>query len=146
MPLKAATFEDCEIFAEAIRARDQETSERLGLDPKILLWWGVKNSAEAWAGYDEGRPVCLFGVDSPCMLLGTANIWFLGTDEVRGLKFARESRKFMLGLQQRYSNLSGHVDVTFDKSIRWLEWLGFKIGEETVKATTIVRRFYWEGC
>lgn len=144
MSLKNATLEDCEIFAEVLRERDRETARRLGYEVEVMLGWAVKNSAEAWAGYYEGEPVCLFGVDSPCMITGEANIWFIGTDNFPP-PFARESFRFMKELRKRYSNLSGHVDVTFEKSIRWLEWLGFKLGEETVKATTIVRRFQWEG-
>ncbi len=142
--IRLARLEDCEALATQLRPRDLATAKGFGLDATLMLKWGVRNSAEAWLGLGDGQPLCMIGVDNPNMLTGEANLWFVGTENIQGFTFARESYKFIEYLKGRYSALYGHVDVTFEKSIRWLVWLGFSIGDETMKATTLVRRFHLE--
>jgi RimJ/RimL family protein N-acetyltransferase len=128
--IRPATFRDA--LTLVMRKADREEVEALsGRDPREVLVESVERSASAWAGLADGKLVCLFGV-VPMSLVGVTGIpWLLGSDDVctYGRAFLRRNRAYVHAMLAEYPVLTNVVDARNDVSIRWLRWLGFRLGE-----------------
>jgi hypothetical protein len=117
-----------------MRRADREEVEALsGRNPREVLVESVEKSASSWAGLADGRLVCLFGV-VPMSLVGVTGIpWLLGSDDVcaYGRPFLRRNRAMIDRWLADFPVLTNVVDARNTVSIRWLRWLGFRLGEPT---------------
>jgi hypothetical protein len=91
----------------------------------------LRVSTAAWAGLYDDRAVCVFGVAPLNMIAGIGSPWLLGTEELveRPAAFLRRCRPYVGKMLRVYPTLVNNVDDRNEASKRWLEWLGFTLGD-----------------
>ncbi len=128
--IRPASFRDALILE--MRLADREEVEALsGRNPREVLVESVEKSAEAWAGLADGNLTCVFGV-VPMSLVGVTGIpWLLGSVEIERYRrpFLRRNRAMIDRWLADFPVLTNVVDARNTTSIRWLRWLGFRLGE-----------------
>lgn len=127
-----ATLAHAEAIAPRLREADAfEVRAMSGAPPLTALRRGLMLSSEAWTGTVDGRPVCLFGVAPRSLLSDVAAPWLLGTDEIasHAWAFLRRNRAVLARWRAQYRRLENLVWADNDAAIRWLDWLGFTLGE-----------------
>jgi hypothetical protein len=100
-------------------------------------------STEAWIVYFEGRPAVLWGVFSDCLLSDEATVWTVTTNVVdqHPFLFLRGSQELLKFLLTKYTKLVGTVEIGYERSEKWLKWLGFKVGPTVINEGVVMRRF-----
>lgn len=119
-------------IARRMRKEDRdEVFAASGKSPIQALTFTLRRSAQAWTALIDGKPEVMFGVVDLNILAGTGAPWLLGTDAVEKhyVAFLRNSVRFRSQLLARYEVLKNFVDDRNKVSVRWLEWLGFELGE-----------------
>lgn len=108
---------------EVAAASDRSSAE--------ALIYSLRQSHRAWVGIIDGVPEVMFGVGYINVLAGVAAPWLLATDAVEHnfIGFLRRSVQWRSQLLARYPVLTNFVDERNTVSIRWLEWLGFKLSD-----------------
>lgn len=108
-----------------LREREAEAFAKLGDNPQQKIWKEVGCSLYSYAVLRDGEVAAIFGAKA-MPLSSSAYVWLICTDmcEEHPLVFARESRKVFKLLFEKFDSLYGLVVCDFDKSVRWLEWLG----------------------
>lgn len=86
-------------------------------------------SAHSYCGADDAGPLFIGGavpVDAT-----TAIVWMLLTDRVdQHRMFAlREMRRQAVGMSRRWAVLRNYTDDKHPRTVDWLQWLGFDVGE-----------------
>lgn len=124
-----ATMAHIAHVAEHMRQADIDELAACGKTPQAVLSLGLIASEECYAGLIYGEPVCIFGVRLENWKWSTP--WLLGTDAIEKNRriFMRESRLWFTEFAAKYGNLRNWVDVRNEKSIAWLKWLGFEVGD-----------------
>lgn len=142
-----ATHDYISYVAKHMRLADIEEAAACGDTPEAALLYGFYNSAECYAGLIDREPICIFGItlEEGSMV---AIPWLLGTDGIdRNRKaFMRESRLLFTEFSARYRCMRNWVDVRNVKSISWLKWLGFQVGEpEPYGPYEMMFCLFWKG-
>lgn len=139
MEFRKATIGDGIAVLERLRPEQKATLEKLELDAMVLLNKVVDNGMPSTTVLIDGEVAAVFGVARET-LLGEVKIWMITTDliEKHPIEFLRNSRRFTKSLFSAYGPLVGMVDSDFEKSRRWLRWIGF---EEVRKGDFIVMRY-----
>ena len=117
-------------LADNIRYADRLEIYRMsGVEPEPCLRRALRISDWVQTGKINGELVCLFGVAGVSQ--GVGSPWMLGTDliEHHGKTFLRESKDVISKMLGDYQHLVNFVDIENKTAIRWLEWLGFDMGE-----------------
>lgn len=122
----------CHIRSVAERMRKADREEVWAASRKTplgALLYSYRKSSLAWTALVDGRPEVMFGVGDLNILAGVGAPWLLGTDAVEKhyVTFLRQSVDFRAQLLARYSVLRNFVDSRNRVSIRWLQWLGFRL-------------------
>lgn len=133
-------------FEPATLDHAREIAPRLIAGPTFCALWrkrgitaleaaeeAVRRSPHVWAGYGDGQLGALFGIAPKSMTSDKAMPWMLPTALVRqhARPFLRASKIFIADARVLYPDLYGVVDADNEASIKWLEWLGFKVGGGT---------------
>lgn len=136
--------EHAELVIPYMRGRAIQETARLGLDADKLLQRALSRADFAWMGLLDNRPVCMWGVEAQSVLGNDAYLWLVTTDEVEEhpFYFLRRSQIFIKQLSTHYSMIHGHVDSSFERSIKWLKWLGFKVSPG-LSVSTFEMRAEW---
>jgi hypothetical protein len=124
---------DIEELLEDIRDVDiRELRSSTGKEPKEILQVSFRMPGSIFTLRVKGDLVCIFGiatVGSPEDLAGVP--WMIGTNKVK--KYRREfldvSRTIFCTMCSKYRYLSNYVDDRNKDSIKWLQWLGFHVGD-----------------
>ena len=117
-------------IASGMRAADrEEVFAASGRSPAAALAYSYRKSTYCWTALFDGRPEIMWGIGDINILTGVGAPWLLGTDAVEKnfRAFLRISNGWPAQLLRRYSVLRNFVDVRNEVSIRWLEWLGFRL-------------------
>ena len=122
----------CNAIAEHVRDADRAELWAVCCIPPweaLIRCWAI--SDHSWAGIFDGEPVCMFGVTQASLLTDTGRPWMISTTAVDRypLSFLRKQQSFMPHVRRGYARLENYVDVRNTRSIRWLKWLGFAMGE-----------------
>lgn len=129
----------------ARKMRVEEGVEEVGLDKCQILETAVRKSLYSFCAKVDGEVACIWGIQPNTMLSDSAYMWLVTTPlvEKHSFIFARRSQIYMEGLRNYYADIYGHVDIRFRRSVRWLNWLGFVIGEadESSLSGTFLRPF-----
>lgn len=107
---------------------------RMGCSFEDALVESVRRSDWTACGVVDGAPVCLFGVAPGSVLSGRGVPWMLagaGLDRAE-IPFLRRSRPVRDAMLATYPHLCNVVDARNTRTIRWLDWLGFRINREPV--------------
>lgn len=111
--------------------------------------WAIMDSSEAWVAEVDGEIMAVWGlVDEGSLLVPVARPWCMTTPlvERHARHFARESRRITDHWRQRYWRLHNEVDARYAASVRWLEWLGFRVGRpwQDDERGLMWRSFEWQ--
>ena len=107
-----------------LRAREKEAYEKLGCAEDVLLN-EIRVSLYSYAAIYEGQVAAIYGVKG--MPLGNSvYLWLVCSEmcERFPITFLRSSRKVVDDLLTRFERVHGLVLCDFDKSVRWLRWIG----------------------
>lgn len=123
-PLEEKTLDD-------VLARMQKQSvheiEVIGKEKKLILSQAIDKSLYVWAAQIGGKVACIWGLQVKNVMDDRAMIWMLSTELVLEHPFmiARHSKLFLETV--RFNTIYGYVYKDFERSIRWLKWLGFTV-------------------
>lgn len=97
-----------------------------------VLALSVLCSTHCWAAVaPDHEPIALFGVAPVSLLGGIGSPWLLGTE--RTVRYAsalvRQGRYYVQVMREAYPDLTNYVDARNERSIRWLQRLGFVLRE-----------------
>ena len=99
------------------------------MGPLEALESSVEMSRGAKAGLANGEVFCIFGTARASALSFNGIPWLLGTDKLpkysRG--FLRLNKKYIKQIKKEFDYLENYVDARNHITIKWLEWLGFKV-------------------
>lgn len=142
--IKQARSEHAAAIVENLRdvnLHDLEFTASTALD---ILEDEIAKSIFAYVGMVDGRAVALWGVQSSGMVSGYGYLWLVTTKaaDEHPFLFARRSKLFVDEISRSFKTLHGMVDPKFSRSIRWLRWLGFEVGEPEMIEKTKVRKFW----
>ncbi|HJU38190.1 MAG TPA: hypothetical protein VJ724_01360 [Tahibacter sp.] len=120
--------------AVAAQAREADIAELWAVahvTPAEAIRQGLALSGDARAALFDGVPACVFGVSTIAEFPGRAVPWMVGTAalERHQSAFLRRCRPVVLDWASRYDLLVNWVDARNLTAIRWLQWLGFVIGD-----------------
>lgn len=99
--------------------------------PEEALRAGLRLSTSVWTGMVDGRPICMFGVVPASLLGGVGVPWMIGTTDIERHQhaFLRRCRPHVAHMRRLYTHLANMVDARNRVAMRWLRWLGFRLGE-----------------
>lgn len=132
-PLTADDYE--QLGTLVLRQSDQaELIAAYGLSPTEALQKSVAASKQAWAIVFAGKLEGVVGVNEyrRNWYEKPAGIpWLLATDKFPEFRIslAKEVKRRLKSLTERYAYLFNYVDSRNTTSIAWLKWLGFTVDE-----------------
>lgn len=93
---------------------------------------GIQGSTDSWAVWFGGQLGCVIGVDAHFDGYPGALIWALTGRVVdrAPVAFVRTSKAIVASLLDHHRFLWNLVDPAYTKALRWLELLGFTLGEQ----------------
>jgi hypothetical protein len=123
--------------------RDIAAFEALGCgDAEAVIRQGIERSTIAWSAMEGDEPLCIGGVIPQTLLGDTGLPWMVSQPGLERHKrfFLRESRARLPELRRQFPVLANVVACDYPKSLRWLAWLGFDVGDEAQFMGARVRR------
>jgi hypothetical protein len=83
----------------------------------------------AQVGDTPDKVVCIWGIQTVGPLSEDAYVWLVCSEHLNlyGHTFLRHSREALETFRPFFKRVYGCVFNDFDKSARWLEWLGFSV-------------------
>jgi hypothetical protein len=117
------------------RLREREKADHLKaygvLSEKDVLK-EVTSSLVAWAGLLDGECGAIWGIKTPRIMGDEGYLWMIGSYliEEHPVAFLRHSRRALAEVRGVFRRIHGVVLTDFDKSCKWLEWLGFELGPD----------------
>lgn len=127
--IRPMTAADIEVIAAVARSADiEEMKACAGASVADCLRQGLEQSLRAWVIESNGLPLAACG--DTLAGIGVGVPWMVTTNHIarnsRG--FLRASRAVMVEMLQRHHLLVNYVDARNTAAIRWLQWLGVKVG------------------
>lgn len=155
--IRRATVEDAIPLAANLRPADRAEAESVYDDLVGGFAWGIMDSAEAWVAVSQNAAsndgakwdiIAAWGlVDEGSLLVPVGRVWCMTTPLVEHHRrlFARESWRIVEHWRRRYWRLHNTVDARYEVSVRWLEWLGFRVGKpwQDEERGLMWRNFEW---
>lgn len=129
--LEKATKRHAREIARIMRSKDRDEAAACGFVPESACRMSLNNSLEAWAVYVEDELLCVFGVGPMNSAPGITVAWLMTSVHVDKypLTFWRCSKVVINYLRDKHVLMVNMVHGKYIEAIRWLERLGFKIGE-----------------
>ena len=125
--IRPSQAEDASAFRDRLRAEDEREIHIFGhKDVESCLNFGHLQSVESYTILYKGVPAAMFGLCPRTLLGSDANVWFLGTPDMCHIKktFMKLSRLCIGEWLNKYPVLWNIVPVDYEKSLKWLKWLG----------------------
>lgn len=121
-------------FLAAMSGFDQAVTAEVTSDPEAMVATVLDLSAYTYHA-SCSAPLFMGG------LLAGGNIWMIATPHVAAHRkfYLRETQRQRDVMLKREPVLQTWVDIRYPKSLRWLEWLGFTIGEPIAMGAATVR-------
>mgnify|MGYP003629481905 FL=1 len=132
-----ATIEHAGYLQNYLRQSDVRECMVYGATPWRALHIPFKQkNAMIYTGLYKDEPACMFGVspfDDTKEIYG-GSIWMLAsyTIEKHPRKFLSASKKMCDYMVDSYDYVENVVPVDHERTIRWLDWLGFQFSSEPV--------------
>jgi hypothetical protein len=126
--------EHAEALAAALRPADRAECEALVGHDNVLACIRESYEHSLWsltACEPAGPVVAAWGVRPLSILASKGLAWCLTGEAVERhwRMFARASLWWRDAMLEDFDFLENHVDARYEVSIRWLRWLGFRVGE-----------------
>ncbi len=118
----------------AVTAREIDKEEiwlQTGKPLGQVLVGAIDCSSESWAGYADDDLVCIWGVTVGDISRGVGVPWLIATDGLEEITvpFLRRGWYYLNRMKVTYPILQ---NVVYEKNVtakRWLQWMGFDMGE-----------------
>ncbi len=126
---RQADESDAGMIVPLLRPADRLEVMRMGEgDPEGVLRRTIRQSDDAGVFFDRDRLLCAFGI---VRSLDVGHPWLIGTEYLSGTPkaFLRGTRLRVQEWKQEYRLLTNWIDAEYPQAIRWLQWLGFTIGQ-----------------
>lgn len=125
-------------FLPAMGDVERADLERVG--GAAVLRNAVALSVHSFAGVVDGVPAFVGGVVAADDAT-TGRVWMMATPAVERAKkfYLRETRRQVALMLEMFDRLETKVAVEYPRSFRWLEWLGFEVGEAVEMNGRLVR-------
>ncbi len=133
--IREAVRSDIHALKDKLREADREEILAAGnASSEAALTQSFEGSSLCFCVDIEGSPAALFGIVPESLVGERANVWFLGSGEMKKIRktFVKLSRKFIDQFLDVYPCLWNLVDSRYHTSVRWLEFCGAQFGK-TVK-------------
>jgi len=113
--------------------RDADRAELIatGVPLDVGMEFTFRTAVEAYAGFADGKLVCVFGVSYINRIANSVAPWNIATDLINRyqFQFARRNKSMIMSWKNKYSIMRNYVHANNKLSIKWLGWLGFTIHE-----------------
>jgi hypothetical protein len=128
-------------LCETMRARERKAFDALGAEAEHRLTQELAQSLHTWTGLVDGKVVAVVGIKTAGVLNDEGMVWLILSENAAfyPVTFLRRGREHLELMQTLFKKLYGYVQADFGCSVKWLEWLGFTLGEEE----NGLRRFEW---
>ena len=120
--------------------------------PAQALTFSLQHSELAWTCLVDGTPAIMWGVARLGSLISYKGApWLLGTDlffrRIPALhrEFLRQCPDYVARMQARFPRLENIVHAKHRSALRWLRWLGFTVGAQTVERNGEQFFPFWKG-
>lgn len=102
-------------------------SNLAGIEASIERSWETR----LWGLADEQKPLCIYGLADFLLAPRIVMPWMLAHQDLplHARPFLRGSRQWINHVAKDHDMLAALVGTWHTRSIRWLEWLGFDIGQ-----------------
>jgi len=127
-----ATLAHAKDLGPRLRQADRdEVKAGSGMDAAEVLLVAVAHAKQADAWFMEGRLVAISGISGSLVDTSAGVIWMLASDELDQFpkQFMKGRRQYVRDLLKGYDMLFNFVDNRNTKAQKWLQWLGFTLGE-----------------
>ncbi len=130
--IRRPTQEDVEFLIANVREEDIEEIDALdGSTIRAALEEtpNLLDNSEVWEV--DGKVVAMFGVTPVEDHAGVGVIWMLATKDFHKnvRRFPARSKEVIANAIAKYDFIFNYVHTKNTKSIKWLEWLGFKMND-----------------
>lgn len=139
-----ARLEHAISLIENLRGNERELYKKvLGEDFERLVVKEINESVMVWAAFVDGECGVLWGVKMEKIMSDEGVLWLLGGHLIdkNPITFLRHSKRALEDLRGTFKLLHGCVLTQYTQSRKWLEWLGFEIGEDQGGICRCVYRF-----
>lgn len=120
------------LIAPLLRTVDlREIAAMTPLRPSHALINAVRDSMMAWSWFHDERIVAIFGVSSTSLVTQSGSPWMVATPEIvrHRFYFIRNCRMYVNYMRSMFPFLWNCAAADNHDTLRWLEWLGFHIGD-----------------
>jgi hypothetical protein len=127
--IKQTDFLHIRELCERIREREAKVLEQLGTTAEHYVTQEVAKSLQSWTGLINDEVVCMWGVQTAGPLAEDAYVWLVCSEALTEYPrtFLRHSHEALETIKPLFKRIYGLVFSDFEKSSRWLEWLGFSV-------------------
>lgn len=123
-------FSHIRALCENIRDRERLILEQVGDTAEHFVTQEVAKSLQCWSGLADGKVVCIWGIQTIGPLSEDAYVWLVCSEHIHAYArtFLRHSGEALATFRPLFKRVYGCVFEDFEKSARWLKWLGFTVG------------------
>lgn len=123
-------------IAVLVERMDDFDKARFGGDAATMLRQAAAGCVYSFAGIIDNLPAFIGG------LMPDGRVWMVSTPDVaKARKFYLRATKTETERMQKISPvLWTYVDVSYPRSLRWLAWLGFSVGDAVEILGTTARK------
>lgn len=127
-----------EALAATMRKEDrEEVMASSGSLPLEAIEHSISLSNMSKAIVIDGEVIGIMGVNPVSVIGNVGCFWWLSSDnldkyKLSFMKLLRDNQKELFGIKDSFGFLMNYVDARYDKSIKWLKWLGFYVSQETI--------------
>jgi hypothetical protein len=107
-----------------------------------MLEHELATSLATYAGVVDGEVVVLGGIKCRDLFSDEAYVWIICSERVNQypIAFVKAVLAVRKEVQPRFSSLWGYLVTDFERSVRWVQWLGFTV-EPPVNGVSL----FWYG-
>jgi hypothetical protein len=103
-----------------------------GKSPHLALMEDWEMSSRRWIIFNkQAQAVAVLGVRPLYQFSDEGDLWLLGTDGLNKISkfFLKISKPILEEMKGGFKTLVGYIDARYEKTIRWMKWMGFTIEE-----------------
>tara|TARA_R100001163_G_C5009842_1_gene156171 strand:- start:273 stop:797 length:525 start_codon:yes stop_codon:yes gene_type:complete len=133
LEFRPCVISDVDIIVDNMRLPDIRECALVGVTPQIALNVPfVEEGSKGFTITHKQKPVAMCGVTPLDDYSYRGKIWFLGTDDIDSIakSFYKYSKLILSFLSYEYDYVENYVPVDHEKTIKWLQWIGFEIEKQ----------------
>jgi hypothetical protein len=122
------------IMSNAMREENIETARQFGIQPLKALWKNYRSSLICKSVFINDNLCAIFGIlGSMCGEVGRPWICMTPETEEYPMRIAFRFKAELRKMKEMFPVLEDYIDETNEKSLRFMELMGFKISKNKIK-------------